>query len=208
MSGPGARCTFSGAVLTAAAALAGLAAAWWLARYEADRPEPDPRRAPANERAALAAVRRIAAAQERYRRTDWDGDGTLAYAHYVAHLWQTPGPDGRPVRLGLIPRRLAFAMGPAQAADGYFFRTLGTRESTGGVAQLDFRAEWALAAVPAAHPATGRLTLIADQRGGVYASPDPLPPAGYPADPATQGWLRVEAPEDLQRCAARLGAAP
>jgi len=169
-------------------------------------PQPGPAEIPLNEELALGRLGRIARAQEEFRRTDWDGDGEKSYALFVVHLWQTVDGDVRPVRTGLVPKELAFAMGRSGAIDGYYYADLhqlelppadGERER---VRELRPAAEWAVAATPEVHGRTGVLTMIADRSGRVFARDlGGLRPKAYPRAPASQGWSAVGSAGDLAK---------
>lgn len=190
------------------------AAAAWLERDDWP-PRPDPREMPANERRAFDQLRLIAAAQERFRQEDPDGDGREAYSRFLVHLWRTVDDRGEPVPVGLISRRLAFAMGHTRAVNGYYYVDLHVRELLPGAEPTDERIEelygsdrveeidpskaWAMTARPAVCGESGVLTFLADG-SRVYAKD--LRGAWQtrvPCDVLKDGWTELGDEEDLER---------
>jgi len=134
------------------------------------------RRIGENELTTIANLREIVEAQERYRATDWDGDGVDEYAQklisspgkYDGLYWQ-PG-DGvpeSPIGPGLSEAELATA-----AKDGYFgyrYRVL-TRQGphiAGGaysyVINGNMIAGFGVIATPAVYDRTGVMTFVVNQ---------------------------------------------
>ena len=149
----------------------------------------------ANERHTLENLKRILSAQEDFKARHPRGE----YARFFTHLWQWVDPHRQPVHLGLIARRLAMAMGPTKAVDGYYFvdvreRWIDDREEN---MPIDYARQWAVAALPAAFGKTGRLVFLADQTGRIYAVAPSRPPSRYPHDPAAAGWRIVDSAADL-----------
>ena len=93
----------------------------------------------------------IAQAQEKYKQADMDKDGKKNYARFFVHLWTSVDSKSEPVLIELIPKDLAFAAGPSEAVDGYYFIDLHSRALSGQVEtkRLDYENEWALVSVPA-----------------------------------------------------------
>ncbi len=144
---------------------------------------------------ALTHLKRIQSAQGAFRKQHPRGE----YARFVPHLWQWVDSRGTPVRLDLIPRRLAMAMGATTAVDGYYFVDIHSRTIAGQSAAhaIDYAHQWAIAALPAHFGRTGRIVLLADQTGCLYATAPPRPPTHYPKNPAANGWIIVKTPDDL-----------
>ncbi|WP_419660789.1 hypothetical protein [Desulfosarcina variabilis] len=149
-----------------------------------------------NENRALAHLKRIQSAQHAFCDRHPRGE----YARFVPHLWQWVDPRGTPVRLDLIPRRLAMAMGATTAVDGYYFVDIRSRTGAGqaGEQAIDYNHQWAVAALPAGFGRTGRIVFLADQTGRRYATMPPRPPTHYPDDPVAAGWIVVDTKNDLK----------
>lgn len=210
------RCTVAGFILTAIVAIGLAVSILCLATYRMEAPVPDARAIRDNERATFENILRIARAQALYRKRDWDGDVIHCHAHYIAHLWQTHDGAGRPVKARLIPKDIAFAMGPSRAVNGYYFRSMSTRESSAPVAgtgyqeqppvelpqgaeQINYQRDWALVVTPAQYQVTGRLLFLADNRGGVFARYPAIAPVSYPSNPTEEGWTRIDNRSQLDR---------
>lgn len=157
----------------------------------------------ANERRIVDHLKTIQAAQNRFKDRHPRGE----YARFTAHLWQWVDPRGNPVLLDLVPRRLAMAMGPTKAVDGYYLIEVRSRGGTDGAtpSPMDYGRQWAVAAVPATFQKTGRLVFLADQTGRIFATAPPRPPTLYPRDPVAAGWRILDAGEDLLELQAGLG---
>jgi hypothetical protein len=159
-------------------------------------PPPNPRRIPHNERKALASLRSIREAQEKYREKDWDEDGRRVYASFLVHLWQSVDKSGGPIEVRLIPRQLAFAMTPRLAVDGYYFEDIHTRGPEEN--RMDPAEDWAMVALPVAQGKTGVLTFLIDSSGSVWAKAcDRETIRFFPAGPASKGWEKIGSPDDL-----------
>lgn len=127
-----------------------------------------------NESAAVAAAKMFAEAQERYRRTDWDGDGVLEYAQTLS------GPRG----LGtveadpaLISDELAKAEGMpgvAEPSRGYVYKVLKAQgpAAPGGAKEYLVNGKltggYALVACPASYDGTGRNMFMVNPNGSIY----------------------------------------
>ena len=132
----------------------------------------------ANESAGIAACKEYGAAQDIYRRTDWDGDGTLEYSVSLSganslYTQNTPGD------VAMIEKSFAFAEGdPGTAVPkaGYVFRVLTGQGSNapGGagtwVVNGSMNLGYALSAVPASYDGTGRNSFQLNATGTVYQS--------------------------------------
>lgn len=190
------------AVALGACLLVGLFLLWggrrlWGFGSGPERPGPESVRA--NEQLAFERLRAIIAAQERYRATDWDRDGRKTYAAFLAHLWTALDPEDEPLRVNLIPRRLAFAMEAPRALDGYFYVDLRWKQ-TGRHRKrlLDWKREWAVAALPQRHAETGRLVMLVDQSGEIFVKDyNTRRFFLYPSHPAQFGWRRLQSAEEL-----------
>ncbi|MBI3829386.1 MAG: DUF2950 family protein [Planctomycetes bacterium] len=132
----------------------------------------------ANESAAIAACKEYAAAQDIYRRTDWDSDGILEYATsftggnslYTKNA-ATPGD------IAMIEQSFANAEGqPGTAVPkaGYVFMVLTGQGATapGGsksyVVGTDMTIGYGLSAMPASYDQTGRNSFQINSTGTVY----------------------------------------
>jgi hypothetical protein len=175
------------------------ALAWW--QLSDWPPQPDPGRISANECLTYERLQLLAAAQERFRAEDRDGDGEKSYAQFLVHLWRTVDVEGRPVPVELVSKRLGFAMEPSRAIDGYYYVDL--RERRVGPERretLDPRREWAVLALPELPGKTGRLCFLIDSSAKIYAREE----SGSwrrdcPADPAGAGWTELPGVDDLRK---------
>ncbi|HOZ46082.1 MAG TPA: DUF2950 family protein [Candidatus Hydrogenedentes bacterium] len=150
---------------------------------------------PVNEARAVANLRRIAEAQERYRKTDWDGDGAFTYAQFPAHLWQAVDAEARPVPTRLVSKRLAFAMDYTMGLHGYYFYNLYARDSAdaeGDPNPFDPQREWAVIARPQLYPQCGTRSFIIDQSGRIVAKDMEFGGVSVETYPGpTDGWQIV-----------------
>lgn len=188
----------NGVILTVFATVGLVAAAAGLVgRFTEDHPTV--RKMQTNEVRAMQNLVRIRDAQADYRDTDWDGDGFTQYAAFYAHLWASVGAEGDRIRVGLIPKRLAFAAGSYRTLRGYFFRDLHIRESvTGDTVDLDYASEWAVLGEPARDGITGVCVFLADHTGTVYVTKTLDIPDSLPLDPEAEGWVAIESVKDLR----------
>ncbi|MCY3022487.1 MAG: DUF2950 family protein [Planctomycetota bacterium] len=164
-------------------------------------------RVAANETAACASCKAYAEAQEIYRRTDYDGDGVLAYAQSLrgdhSLLEQRAGAGD----LCLIDRSFAFAEGPPSASPmpkaGYCFKVLKAQgpHAPGGarnyVVNGNMTGGYALVAYPSQYDGTGRDTFIISDAGMIYqADLGPQTPALVETmtefDPDPKTWVVSE----------------
>jgi type II secretory pathway pseudopilin PulG len=130
-----------------------------------------------NETAAIAACRAYMAAQETYRRTDWNQDGVLEYARALSganSLFETTAGAGD---LALIEQGIAAAEGApgtASPKDGYVFQV-----QTAEIANRSWLVKnyiinrhmmlgYGLSAVPASYDQTGRNKYQVNNVGVVY----------------------------------------
>lgn len=202
--------------LTALMAVGFVWGGWqWLTRNDWP-PEPDPRDIPGNERLAFRRLQSIIPAQERYRGTDWDGDGRKTYALFLAHLWQTVDGHAFPLRLDFVPERLGRAMAYSTALDGYLYEDLYVRElppesgrasewleglyGYDRIEELDHEKVWAMSVRPKRYRVTGILSFLADNTGRIYASDTRNAQVRwYPHDPAAAGWTEILNGDGLAR---------
>jgi hypothetical protein len=175
------------------------AAVQWYNRYDWP-PKLNINNMQANEVRAFENLRLIAQAQEKYRARDWDGDGEKTYANFFVHLWTTVDKENGPVLIELIPRRLGFAMGPAEAVDGYYFVDLHSRAlpTKGQETELYCQKEWAVVGVPATFSKTGFLLFLTDNSGRIFAKNSREVPQSYPNDPLSDGWTGIESVQQLK----------
>jgi type II secretory pathway pseudopilin PulG len=164
----------------------------------------------ANETAAIASLRALAAAQHTFRRSDYDGDGALEFAYYseLSQVWR-PDAGGMwsPERINLIDRSLANAhrwgspllpMGPTIPKAGYYFHEVfGYRDINNhwpdvgkdtGTAWVVLR--YGFSATPAAYDGTGVNIFETDDKGVIWQKDGALD-STYQADDHVW-FLRVE----------------
>jgi hypothetical protein len=169
-----------------------------------------------NEILAFERLKQICEAQHKYILEDWDGDGQKNYAQFLAHLWQSIDSNADPVRVALLPRKLAFAMREPFAIDGYiyvdlhysFTRTKSKQDSATAVEinEIDPNTGFAVSALPVSNKETGVLGFIITQKGDVHARPlDHItygPKLGLlpcPTDFAQEGWRQIHNIDDLKK---------
>lgn len=133
----------------------------------------------ANEAAAWAACRTYAEAQDIYRRTDWDGDGVLEYAQAIRGNFSLFERTAGKADITLVDA--AFANAAVQTGRkpvpkaGYLYKILtgqGQRAPGGRKSYIrgkNMTLGYGLLAYPAVYGKTGRLTLIINNTGTVYA---------------------------------------
>jgi hypothetical protein len=153
-----------------------------------------------NEQIAFQNLQTIAGAQKKYKEKDWDGDGKKTYAKYFIHLWSSVTTAGDPVFVGLIPKKLGFALESTRAIDGYYFNDLHDRllPDNIGLQRLDYEIQWAVMAVPASNGQTGMLFLMADQTGLVFVNPAKFVSPQYIDDPVSNGWTKIDTIQQLK----------
>lgn len=171
----------------------------WLAGLNNEKNLPDVEEKRANEVEAFRNLKAIADAQEKYKQKDWDGDGKKVYAVFYVHLWRSVSLKGEPIRVNLIPKKLAFAMEASGMVNGYYYKDLRLRGTEGGTGrEFAYEKEWAVAALPGTKGITGLLSLITDQTGTVYVTPRLHTGLDFPRDPAANGWTRINTIEELR----------
>jgi hypothetical protein len=132
-----------------------------------------------NEILAFERLKRICEAQHKYILKDWDGDGQKNYAQFIPHLWQSIDSNSDPVRVDLLPRKLAFAMRRPYAIDGYIYVDIHYRslKNKYGYAlavkenEIDPARGFAVGAFPAANKESGMLSFIITQEDDIHAKP-------------------------------------
>jgi hypothetical protein len=166
-----------------------------------------------NEAATMARLRLIVEAQQRYRESDWNGDGEKQYSAFLVHLWRSVDMGGHSVEVHLLPRSFAIAMSPAWAVDGYYFTDLRQRQlpmpsnalngtveqdrGRGAFAAIDLQRGWAVCARPAVFGETGHIAFIADQTGKVWGKAGGAIESYYPYEPSRSGWVELSDEEAL-----------
>lgn len=173
------------------------AAAQWLGRNNWPQ-EPGLKNMPKNEKQAYRNFRLIIDAQEKYYKTDWNKDGKNEYAAFLVHLWKSIDQQSQPLSVGLISKKLGYAMGPSLAVSGYYFKDLYKNKSAqGDIKQIDHEKAWAMVCIPKTYGKTGRLIFIADNTGRVFARSSKIIPDCYPENPETEDWTKISNAEDL-----------
>jgi hypothetical protein len=152
-----------------------------------------------NEIIAFKNLKLIIEAQKKYIERDWDEDGKNLYAMFYVHLWRSISPEGDPLKLNLIPKKLAFAMDNSSPLQGYYFKDLRHRKTdTYKKKELDYQKEWGVAAIPGSKDRTGVFTFITDQTGKIFAFTRLHSEPIYPYDPKRTGWFPVLTLKDLR----------
>lgn len=144
-----------------------------------------------SESRAIQYMQDIIDAQEAYFTQSRTVLGQEQFAPFLPHLWVTPDHRGVPVRIGLIPKKLAFAMDKGNTRNGYFFVDIHQRYETGRFFPVDYQREWAVAAVPGSMPDSGASLFLADQSGNIYRKKVKQLPAHFPLHPLQDGWQAV-----------------
>jgi hypothetical protein len=175
-------------------------AAMQLLNRDSDQAQLSVGRMQANEVQAFINLRMISQAQKKYKETDWDGDEKKTYAMYFVHLWTSVSTKSEPIRIGLIPKKLSFAMEPAKAIDGYYFIDLHDRIShhAPGQVPMDYEKEWAVMGLSVNNGKTGMLNFLADQTGGIFVNNAKYVAPLCPENPAAGGWTKIEGVEQLK----------
>ena len=177
------------AAILAMTAFVLLAAVLWLKHLPGDDKE-TPARMEKNETRALENLKTIFDAQEKYRALCHDINGKTEYAAFVTHLWVAVEPSGAPVKLDLIAEKLAVAIGPTKALDGYYYVDVRQRYELPGkkMHSVDYQTQWAVAAIPRQAGRTGDRVFLADQSGRICARPVNEFTSLYPLEPEKDGW--------------------
>ncbi len=176
------------------------AAGQWLHRYDWPRPITDKERE-TNCIKAFKNLQLICAAQDKYIQNDWDNDGQKVFSRYFVHLWTTLSKESDPILIELIPKKLAFAMGPERAVDGYFYRDLPQRELDlrGNTRKNDYTKEWAITAIDSTYSQTAMRVFLADNSGKILMKYTTETPQIWPYEPPANGWEIVTSIEQIRR---------
>ncbi len=169
-----------------------------------------------NEILAFERLKQICEAQHKYILKDWDGDGQKNYAQFLVHLWQSIDSNADPVKVNLLPRKLAFAMRRPYAIDGYIYVDIhysysGSKDKYGHIAafkknEIDPNTGFVVGAFPASNKKTGLLSFIITQKGDIHAKP--LDHITYgtrigfltcPVDFAQEDWRQIHNIDDLKK---------
>lgn len=150
---------------------------------------------------AYADLQAIAEAQDAYlQHNAATGNNTPTYAMFFVHLRTKVTRDGKKVPLNLIPKRIMLGMIPGNSSHGYHFVDVHERTTTtppNKALPLDYREQWAVAALPSVHKNEAKIIMLVDQTGIVYAKTFARPPQSYPKVPQKAGWRRIERRKDL-----------
>lgn len=152
----------------------------------------------ANETSAIACCKTIAAAQEIYRRSDYDGNGVLEYAQVLGganSLYETVVGAGDLALVDLTIARAEGVPGAVNGKAGYVFAILtgqgasapgGARSYLSGVAMLG---GYGVSAIPNAYDLTGRNAFILDRSGTVLQKDRGLTGVHEPVYDPDPTWL-------------------
>jgi len=187
----------------------------WLQRNNFP-PELSTAQVQSNEVLAFERLKQICEAQHQYILKDWDEDGQKNYAQFLAHLWQSVDSNADPVRVNLLPRKLAFAMRRPFAIDGYIYVDMHCsykvlKDKDGYIAaveenEIDPNTGFAVGAFPASNKETGLLSFIITQQGDIHAKALEHitygPKIGLlpcPVDFAQEAWRQIRNINDLEK---------
>jgi hypothetical protein len=154
----------------------------------------------ANEIQTFLNLQTISQAQKKYKEKDWDGDGKKTYAKYFIHLWASVSPAGDSIYVGLVPKKLAFAIEPARAINGYYFVDLHDSflPANNETQRLDYESQWAVMATTPADGQTEKLYFLADNSGGIFVKSAKYISPQYIDDPVSNGWTKIDSIQQLQ----------
>ncbi len=186
----GKKLSLTGIVITVMVTIGLVWGGWqWHHRYDWPKPITEKDRQ-ANIIKAFKHLRLICAAQEKYIQKDWDNDGQKVYSRYLAHLWTTLSQESDPILIELIPKKLAFAMGSANALDGYYYKDLPLRalDSKDDTRKNDYTKEWAIAAIAVGDVKTAKRIFLADNNGKILMKDTTETPDIWPHEPLANGW--------------------
>ncbi|HBG28128.1 MAG: hypothetical protein A2Y10_06560 [Planctomycetes bacterium GWF2_41_51] len=140
----------------------------------------------------------ISLAQTEYKKTDWDNDGKNLYAKYYIHLWTSVSTTSEPIKVKLIPKKLAFAIEAARAIDGYYFIDLhDTRLADNQLQPLDYEKQWAILAMPPNESQNQVLYFLADNSGNIFVQLSKYISPEYIESPIANGWTKIETIQQL-----------
>jgi hypothetical protein len=190
----------TGIIVTIAVTAGFIWAAMQVLNRDSDQAQLPVNRMQASEAHAFANLQMISQAQKKYKETDWDGDGNKTYAMYFVHLWTSVSTKSEPIQVGLIPRKLSFAMEADKAIDGYYFIDLHDRVSrqAQGQVPMDYEKEWGVLGLPVNYGRTGMLNFLADQTGGIFVNSAKYVAPQCPENPAAAGWMKIDGVEQLK----------
>jgi hypothetical protein len=192
--------TIAGIIMTIAVTFALVwAGQQWKHRYNLSKPFTEKQQV-ANSVIAFKNLQLISAAQEKYKQKDWDNDGQKVYSRYHVHLWTTLDQKNDPLLIELIPKKLAFAIGPEKDADGYFYKNISRRylDSKGNTRKNDYAKEWAIAAIDAHYSSTSMRVFLADSSGEILIKYTNEIPKIWPFDPLANGWETITSIEQIR----------
>jgi len=144
----------------------------------------------ANQTAAVASLRAIAAGQTVYRQVF--GPAQPVYAAQYRDLYYAKDASGQPIKV--IDRALADAAADASAGSpksGYIFADL---KGDAQGAPYDPKVAWGVVAYPGLYNKSGLETFVINQDGSVYQNDrgaNAPPPVNFP-DVAAEGWMLVQ----------------
>jgi hypothetical protein len=151
-----------------------------------------------NEVSAFLNLQLISQAQKKYKEADWDKDGKKTFAKYFIHLWSSVGCSGEPIYVGLIPKKLAFAIETTRAIDGYYFVDLHDRVFSNGETQrLDYEKEWAVLAVPVGDGQRDAKYFLADSSDNIFVKTARYIAPQYFDDLISNGWTKIDTIKQL-----------
>ena len=188
-----------GIVFTAIVSIALLLAIFaWLNLYK--EPEVSISKIKENEIATYLNLKKIAVAQQKYIKEDWNNDGKFEYSEFLVHLYKTViSKNGDTKLLRYVPKKLGFATESSTALNGYVFMPLyfknGARNT---LERKDYTKEWAVYASPWGSGQTGRLKFIIDQTGNIMISETKeVYKNDYPYMPLQNEWKLLKSIDDL-----------
>jgi hypothetical protein len=193
--------TITGIIMTIAVTIGLLwAGLQWKHRYNWPKPATE-KQLQTNSIKAFQNLQLICDAQEKYLQTDWDNDGQKVYSRFLAHLWTTMSQQSEPVLIELIPKKLAFAMGPGSGVDGYYYTDIPERnmDSRGNTRKNDYTKEWAIAAVDASYNAKYMRVFLADNSGKILMKYTNDTPTIWPYKPLENGWEIITEIEQIMQ---------
>jgi cation diffusion facilitator CzcD-associated flavoprotein CzcO len=144
-------------------------------------------------------LKAISAAQEEYKKTDWDNDGKKQYAKFYIHLWRSVGLNGDPINVNLIPKKLAFAIESSRALNTYYFTDLHDMTlADNKLEPLDYEKQWAILAQQPNENQKEILYFLADNTGNIFAKSAKYVQQQYPPDPIAAGWTKIDSIDQLK----------
>ncbi|MCU0857752.1 MAG: hypothetical protein MUC65_05040 [Pontiellaceae bacterium] len=153
-----------------------------------------------NELKAYEHIRRLINAQSLYIQRDYDGNGSLEYALFIPHLWRSIGKNNEKIKVNLLPRKTAFAIGEARTVNGYYFVQKFTKtdpQNPENTVDIDPSIEWGALMIPA-EPGDGFLAFFTDQSGLIYVNHSDSR-LEIPDDPGTDAqWIPLKDIEHLK----------